>query len=189
MHVACVRGSVLLRHVYDKPHRLSPGIANWAFFPIENALSAGKGGWECTAPAKYAIYDCLVNVHLKQIAYNGRETCVARCSNNNLIKTRAKDVYQTYTACTQAPKVPVTVHSRHPVNLGGDGMVPSGAARHLQHTAHALQCIVIIRPMASCFDFYSTFLLSTIRIVDRPTSNSNCRYQQFDFVNSRSNCW
>jgi len=30
------------------------------FFPIENALSAGKGGWECTARAKYAIYDCLV---------------------------------------------------------------------------------------------------------------------------------
>ena len=29
-------------------------------FPIENALSAGKGGWESTAPAKYAIYDCLV---------------------------------------------------------------------------------------------------------------------------------
>ena len=30
------------------------------FFPIENALSAGKGVWECTARAKYAIYDCLV---------------------------------------------------------------------------------------------------------------------------------
>jgi len=29
------------------------------FFPTENALSAGKGGWECTARAKYAIYDCL----------------------------------------------------------------------------------------------------------------------------------
>ena len=28
------------------------------FFPLENALSAGKGGWECTAWAKYAIYDC-----------------------------------------------------------------------------------------------------------------------------------
>jgi len=25
MHVAYVRGSVLLRHVYDRPHRLSPG--------------------------------------------------------------------------------------------------------------------------------------------------------------------
>jgi len=32
----------------------------WVFFPIENALSAGKGGWECTARVKYAIYDCLV---------------------------------------------------------------------------------------------------------------------------------
>jgi len=32
----------------------------WVFFPIENALLAGKGGWECTAWVKYAIYDCLV---------------------------------------------------------------------------------------------------------------------------------
>jgi len=39
-HVAYVRGSVLLRHVYDRPHRLSPGRG---FLPIENALSAGKG--------------------------------------------------------------------------------------------------------------------------------------------------
>jgi len=30
------------------------------FFPVENALSARKGGWECTAWAKYAIYNCLV---------------------------------------------------------------------------------------------------------------------------------
>jgi len=30
------------------------------FFPTENALSAGEGGWECTARAKHAIYDCLV---------------------------------------------------------------------------------------------------------------------------------
>jgi len=30
------------------------------FFSIENALSGGKGGWECTARAKYAIYNCLV---------------------------------------------------------------------------------------------------------------------------------
>jgi len=28
------------------------------FFPIENALSAGKGEWQCTA--KYAMYDCFV---------------------------------------------------------------------------------------------------------------------------------
>jgi len=27
------------------------------FFPIENALLAGKGGWECTARAKYAIWE------------------------------------------------------------------------------------------------------------------------------------
>jgi len=30
------------------------------FFRTENALSAGKGWRECTARAKYAIYDCFV---------------------------------------------------------------------------------------------------------------------------------
>jgi len=30
------------------------------FFPIENALSAGKGGRECTAEARFAIYDCRI---------------------------------------------------------------------------------------------------------------------------------
>jgi len=30
------------------------------FFPVENALSAAKVGWDFTARAKYAIYDCLV---------------------------------------------------------------------------------------------------------------------------------
>jgi len=34
------------------------------FFPIENALSAGKGGWQCTVRTKYAIYDCLVFILL-----------------------------------------------------------------------------------------------------------------------------
>jgi len=55
VHVAYVHGSVLLWHVHDRPHRRE-GV----FFTIENALSAEKGGWECTAWAKYAIYDCLV---------------------------------------------------------------------------------------------------------------------------------
>jgi len=58
MHVAYIRGSVVLRHVYDR--RIA---YRWerVFFPIENALSAWKGGaWECTARAKYAIYDCRV---------------------------------------------------------------------------------------------------------------------------------
>jgi len=32
------------------------------FVAAENALSAGKGGSECTARAKYAIYDCLVTL-------------------------------------------------------------------------------------------------------------------------------
>jgi len=30
------------------------------FFSVDNALSARKGWWECTAWAEYAIYDCLV---------------------------------------------------------------------------------------------------------------------------------
>ena len=38
-HIACVRGLVLLRHVYDRPHHLSPGRG---FLPIENVLSVGK---------------------------------------------------------------------------------------------------------------------------------------------------
>jgi len=38
--VHAARGSVLLRHVYDRPHCLSMGRV---FFPIENALSARKG--------------------------------------------------------------------------------------------------------------------------------------------------
>jgi len=50
-----------------------------------------------------------------------------------------------YQTCTERkpPKVPSTVHSRHPVtpSPGGHGIVPS-AGRHLQHTAHALQRIV-----------------------------------------------
>jgi len=51
--------------------------------------------------------------------------------------------YQTYIA-RKPLKVPVTMHSRHPVTRapGGDGMVPSVVARHLQRMAHALQCIV-----------------------------------------------
>jgi len=53
-HVAYVRGSVLIQHVYRIAYRWE-GV----FFPTENA-SARKGGWEQTAWAKYAIYDYLV---------------------------------------------------------------------------------------------------------------------------------
>ena len=42
VHVAYVRGLVVLRHVYNRPHRLSLGRV---YFPIENALLAGKGAW------------------------------------------------------------------------------------------------------------------------------------------------
>jgi len=30
------------------------------FFPIKNCIIGWESGWECTARAKYAIYDCLV---------------------------------------------------------------------------------------------------------------------------------
>jgi len=49
--------------------------------------------------------------------------------------------YQAYTAL-KTLKVAVTVHSRYPLTPGGHGMVRSAAARHLQRTAHALQCVV-----------------------------------------------
>ena len=42
MHVAYIRGSVLLRHVYDR--RRIVYRREGVFFLIENALSAGKGG-------------------------------------------------------------------------------------------------------------------------------------------------
>jgi len=38
--VARVRGSVLLRHVYDRPHRVSPGRS---FLPLKMHYRPGKG--------------------------------------------------------------------------------------------------------------------------------------------------
>jgi len=43
-------------------------------------------------------------------------------------KLELKMFYQTY-AARKLPKVPVTVHCRHPVTPGGHGMVPSAAER------------------------------------------------------------
>jgi len=66
VHDACVCGSVLLRYVYDRPHRLS----SWRGFLLHWKCiigREGKGGWECTARAKYAIYDCLVVSALKAL--------------------------------------------------------------------------------------------------------------------------
>jgi len=57
VHAACVRGSVLLGHDYDRSHRLSPGSS---FLPLKMHYRPGKEEWECTARAGYAIYDCLV---------------------------------------------------------------------------------------------------------------------------------
>ena len=53
VHVAYVRGSVLLRHVYDKPHRLSPGRGFVLYWKC--VINRGRG-WGCTAQATYAIY-------------------------------------------------------------------------------------------------------------------------------------
>ena len=56
MHVAYVRGSVLVRYItIGRIAYRRVGV----FFLIENSLSAGKGGWECTARARYTMYDCL----------------------------------------------------------------------------------------------------------------------------------
>jgi len=55
--LSLVRGSVLLRRVYD---RLIAYRREGVFFPTENALSAGKGGWEFTARANcYLRLPCL----------------------------------------------------------------------------------------------------------------------------------
>jgi len=54
---AYVRGSVLLRHVYDRPHRLSPArgfLLHW------KCIIGQERVWKCTARAKYAICYCLV---------------------------------------------------------------------------------------------------------------------------------
>ena len=59
VHVSYVRGSVLLQHFYDRPHRLSPGRG---FLPHWKCIISQERGWECTARAKYAIYDCLVEI-------------------------------------------------------------------------------------------------------------------------------
>jgi len=65
VHVAYVRGSVscsmfTIGRIADQPE----GV----FFPIENALSAGKGGWQCTARVKCAVYDFLVFVLLVTVS-------------------------------------------------------------------------------------------------------------------------
>jgi len=52
VHVPYVRGSVLLRHVYDRPHRLSPGMG---FLPHRKCIIGRKRGMECTARAKYTV--------------------------------------------------------------------------------------------------------------------------------------
>jgi len=57
VHVAYVHDLVLLGHVYDRPHHLSPGRG---FLPHWKCIIGQKRGWECAARAKYAIYDCLL---------------------------------------------------------------------------------------------------------------------------------
>jgi len=48
VHIAYVRGSVLLRHVDDRPHRLS-------------GVSAGRGDGSAQRGRSVIYYDCLVN--------------------------------------------------------------------------------------------------------------------------------
>jgi len=57
-HVAYVRGSVLLRHVDDRPHGLWAGRGDG---------SAQRG--------RSVVYDCLV-LHFKNIKYTGRGECM-----------------------------------------------------------------------------------------------------------------
>jgi len=52
VHFACVRGSVLLRHVYDRQHGLSLGRD---FLPHWKCVTGRERGWECTARAKYML--------------------------------------------------------------------------------------------------------------------------------------
>jgi len=54
LRAAYVRGTVLLWHVYDRPHRLSPGILpHWiCIIGRERGMGVHRG-------AKYAVYDCL----------------------------------------------------------------------------------------------------------------------------------
>ena len=62
VHVAYVRGSVLLRHVYDRPHRLSP---RRGFLPHWKCIIGRDRGWECTTRTKYAttIALCHLSIH------------------------------------------------------------------------------------------------------------------------------
>jgi len=55
VHVACVRSSVLLRHVYDRPHRLSPGrgFPHWKYI-IGQEMGVRSADKVC------CLYDCLV---------------------------------------------------------------------------------------------------------------------------------
>jgi len=63
MRVAYVRGSVRLRHVYDRPYHLSPGRV---FFLNENALSAGKG--DGSAQRGRSMLSTIVCLHLSRVS-------------------------------------------------------------------------------------------------------------------------
>jgi len=81
VHVAYVRGSVFLRRVHNRTHRLSPGMV----FSIEDALCRciwDPYGWECTVWAKYAIYDIVFTDRMVQLV---RTVCLRICvsSYNN----------------------------------------------------------------------------------------------------------
>jgi len=56
MHVAYVRGSVVLRHVYDRPHRLSP---ERSFLPHCKCIISRRVGLHSAGEVCYTILRCL----------------------------------------------------------------------------------------------------------------------------------
>jgi len=65
MHVACVRGSVLLWHVYDRPHRLSPGrgfLPHWkCIIGWERGDGSAQWGWSMLSMIALLFFN-LVNL-------------------------------------------------------------------------------------------------------------------------------
>jgi len=85
VRVACVRGSVFLRHVYDRPHRLSPGMV---FLSHWKCSIGQERGWECTARAKYPIYDCLVYILIRTVVIAFRSAIHSKIAVKTISRRR-----------------------------------------------------------------------------------------------------
>ena len=73
MHVAYVRGSVLLQHVYDRPHRLLPGRV---FFPLKMHCRPGKGDGSAQRgrimlSVIALFYSCVFTVRVERLKDSG----------------------------------------------------------------------------------------------------------------------